>query len=47
MLGKFKMPRPFLANITVAVWTEKSFIFTIDAPPGVPGVSKNQIFLNK
>ena len=29
---------------TVAVWAQKKILSTIDAPPGVPGVSKNHIF---
>ena len=29
---------------TVAVWSRKKILSTIDPPPGVPGVSKNHIF---
>ena len=29
---------------TVAVWTQKKNLFTIDAPPGVSGVPKNLIY---
>ena len=32
------------AHHTVAVWTQKKILSTIDAPLGVPGVSKNHIF---
>ena len=33
-----------LHSLTVAVWTQKKNLSTIDPPPGVPGVSKSHIF---